>query len=556
MASTSTQDATRDRAAQPPPREVELKLFVPPSSVARIWSHPAVIERAIGPLRVARIVSRYFDTEARDLLALHMALRLRRSGRVWLQTLKVAGRERSALSARDEWEMTVSGPALELRRLRGTPLDVLGSSRSLAARLRPVFSTTFRRETRRLRLDDGSEVELAFDRGEIVSGRGKAKRVMPICEVEIEVKDGQTPDLMRFASLLAREVALIPLAASKAQRGHRIAAGAPLAPEKTRLPELGGGDTSQIALGRMLNACNEAMLANAHALLEIESSSSSEAARATAAVPRVDDVLEFVHQGRVAIRRMRSALPFFRPVAKGRRIAALDESLRAIGHVFGAARDWDVFVTTTIARITKKIARDIEDRSALAELHEAAESARLDAHHALMTCLDIGAFGATAIAVTRVAEHFMAEPRTGSTIGESAPAWLGKRRRRVLKRSRRIASLDDEQRHDLRVEVRCLRYALDLVEPLYDDTIVTPFRDALTDLQDKLGKLNDLVVADRLMRTLPETPAIAAIRSRYTAWLDQQVREHLPKVAASFVKLELIRPPWTKAADDIAPPAS
>ncbi len=51
-----------------------------------------------------------------------------------------------------------------------------------------------------------------------------------------------------------------------------------------------------------------------------------------------------VHQMRVAVRRARSALALFPPVADGPRAA---DSLKRLGHMLGPARDWDVFMTET-----------------------------------------------------------------------------------------------------------------------------------------------------------------------------------------------------------------
>lgn len=521
----------------PVPREVELKLFVPPSSVAGLWAHPLLVTQAIGPLRVSRIDNRYFDTAERDLAQRRMALRLRRVASRWMQTLKVSEVDERAISARGEWEMPVAGPALELARLRGTPLAEIGSLRSLATRLRPVFTTNFRRETRLLRLKDGSEVECAFDVGVIHAGRGVTRQSLPICEFEIEVKhaaiEGQAVDLMKFAARLVREVALIPLAASKAARGFRLADRVVLAPVKVRLPDPQSHDLPRLHLGRVLEACNRALLANAHALLE---------------EPVTADVdIEFIHQARVAVRRMRSALQTFRPVARGPRFDALDDALRTMGHRFGDARDWDVFTTTMFDRIGEVTAADEPDHAVLGALRIAAAERRDQAHLALRTYLDAGAFGATTIAVERLVNRLSRDEGGSATLEKLAPVWLANQCDRVVQRARRIAVLDQEQRHGLRIEVKRLRYALDLLGTLYEAGLAKDFNGALAGLQDKLGKLNDAVVAGQLMQSLPASDAIDLLRTRFDAWLDRHVRKQLPKVAALSVAFELTPQPWQDA---------
>jgi len=528
--------------AAPVPREVELKLFVPAASIDHLWANPWLIAQAIGPLRVARLDNRYFDTPDRALAQRRMALRLRRSGRQWLQTLKVADADEGALSSRGEWEMPVAGPVLELRRLRDTPLSTIVPQRGLAARLAPVFTTSFRRESRLLRLKDGSVVEFAFDRGLIVSGRGRSRRTLPICEVEIEAKEG-TPDLMKFAARLVRDVALVPLAASKAARGHRLAEGRALEPARADLPVPRGDDDVRMHLARVLGACNRALLANAHALLET--------------VAGADAGIEFVHQARVAVRRMRSALRTFGSVVEPRRLDALDAELTALGTMLGGVRDWDVFATTTMKRLRDEVASDDEGKVALEAIRVATAAQRDDAHRRLIAALATGAFGATTIAVERMATRLTGKGGRRTTLAESAPDWLANQRERLIRLARRIAVLDNDARHGLRVEVKRLRYALDLLEGLYEPKAVAAFHDALADLQDRLGRLNDLVVAKHLLHALPESEASALARTRFDAWLHHHVRKQLPKVAAQSVAFELTPVPWlaTPASSTVADPA-
>jgi triphosphatase len=523
------------------PRELELKLFVPPSSIGRLWRHPLISEHACGPMRVSRIDNRYFDTAEHDLARQRMALRLRRIGRNWLQTLKTSATSDGALSIRGEWEMPVAGAALQLTKLRDTPLASIGSPRTLARRLRPVFTTNFRRESRMLRLGDGSEVEFAFDVGSVFVGRGRTRRSLPICEVEIELVKAGDADaattLLRFAARLARDVPLIPLAEGKAARGYRLANAAVVEPFKAELPEPHSDDHAGRHLANVLTACNGALLGNAHALVE-----------GTAAASSIDDQIDFIHQARVAIRRMRSALITFPSVAKGHRFDTLDKALRDIGRVFGAARDLDVFATATIKRLDGKIVSGDDGSAALADLRMEVDARRAVAHRALMDHLDAGSFGATTIAVMRIVLRLNAANdamnRAAKTLGDLAPVWLGKQRDRVIAQSRRIAVLDLEERHRLRIEVKRLRYGLDLLEKLYEGESLRRFHDALAELQTKLGKLNDESVGKRLLQTFDATPARDLVLERYSIWLERHVQKQLPKIAASSVEFELTPPPW------------
>ena len=68
---------------------------------------------------------------------------------------------------------------------------------------------------------------------------------------------------------------------------------------------------------------------------------------------------EPVHQMRVAVRRLRSALALFRRAAACPELDAAKAGLRALGQALGPARDWDVFGTG----IGEAVAAAFHDRS-------------------------------------------------------------------------------------------------------------------------------------------------------------------------------------------------
>lgn len=513
------------------PREVELKLFVPTGSVDRVWSSPLVAALAVGPRRVARLDNRYFDTPDRALASRRMALRLRRSGGRWVQTLKTSGDGAGALSTRGEWEMPVAGPALELERLRDTPLAALGEADALGATLSPLFSTDFRRESQGLRLPDGSDVELAFDRGTIVSGRGAGKRTLPICEVEVEWKRSSDPAvdvddaLLRFAAKLAADVPMIPLAASKAMRGYRLADGAGAAAATAGPPSPTGDDDARHHLARMLTGFCEAMLAEVHALLSLPPDDA-------------DAGTESVHRARVAVRRMRSVLRLYAPVLSPKRTRALTTALRALGHDFATVRDLDVFATEALPAIADRIG-SVDDGRSIEALRETTVRDRATAHVALRATLEQGAIGVTALSVARFA-HRLSRGDPADALGTVAPRWLQRQHRRVVRLARRLADLDAHRRHRLRIEVKRLRYAVDGLGALYDGALVDRYLAALVDLQARLGRLNDGFVAKERL----DASDSGALAQRYAEWFMHHLGKQLPKVASDALAFELAPRPW------------
>jgi inorganic triphosphatase YgiF len=195
------------------PLERELKLIASPRSAA-------ALARALKLPRRARVIhSIYFDTPGGALRRRRMAVRVRRDGRRWLQTVKG---ERSA-AVRNEWETPVASRRLDFSRFpiaamrRATGVDL----KRLEPALQAVFETRF---TRRARLFSRGEakIEVALDRGYVRAGR----RREAIREVELELKSGSMRALRREASKLMERFGLQPSEESKAARGYRLARGA------------------------------------------------------------------------------------------------------------------------------------------------------------------------------------------------------------------------------------------------------------------------------------------------------------------------------------------
>ena len=82
--------------------EIELKLALPEDALP-LLQRQSLLRRAVSR-KTEQLVNLYYDTPA---LALHqrgIALRLRKQGRIWLQTVKCAGSSSAGLSTRPEWE--------------------------------------------------------------------------------------------------------------------------------------------------------------------------------------------------------------------------------------------------------------------------------------------------------------------------------------------------------------------------------------------------------------------------------------------------------------------
>ena len=304
------------------PRETELKLVLAPGEGAKV--------AAVAPLaglegRRSRFSAIYFDTPTHELARHGLGLRLRREGRHWRITLKASGDSAAGLHQRPEWEYPVPGPVLDLARFAATPLAALPSAATLHERLAPILATEFRRTRWELAPHPGSRLEVALDEGRIVA-RGRAS---PVQELEIEVLDGPVSAAFDLAEALASSLAMRPEPASKLARGLKLAFASRPKPVHAVHEPIANAPDAREAARRIVAACLAHAQANESGVLDAHD-------------------IEFVHQLRVAFRRLRSALRLFRQALQTGEDAAFAEDLRWAAGVLGRCRDWDVFVTETL----------------------------------------------------------------------------------------------------------------------------------------------------------------------------------------------------------------
>jgi inorganic triphosphatase YgiF len=193
--------------------ELEIKLSVSDTAQAQAlkWlsSRPEV-----RPGETKSLINRYFDTPNADLNRAKAALRIRKAGDAYIQTLKTRGEFVDGAHRREEWEWPVRGPDLDLSLLRETPLN---SELDLSS-LQVVFETNFQRQV--LWLEEGQAViEIAVDSGSVAGNDAR----WPLHEVEFELKSGGGERLVVWALELAREVPVFLNLVSKAEQGYFLA---------------------------------------------------------------------------------------------------------------------------------------------------------------------------------------------------------------------------------------------------------------------------------------------------------------------------------------------
>ena len=490
--------------------EIELKLTMDPAHVADLRRHPLLASLAQGKPRRQRLHSIYFDTPELDLLRAGGALRLRRVGGRWVQTVKGGGSVAGGLHQRDEWEWPVQGGEPDLTLIAETSLAAIMTDK-LQARLCPVFVTEFWRTAWQLRTAQGAEIELALDQGEVQAGDSR----LPISEIELELKAGEAASLFEVALAIQEQVPLRVEDLSKAQRGYLLASGATPPPRTAQPVALAPQMPVAQALRRITGECLAQLQGN---------------------VAGLGQNPEYLHQARVAVRRLRSALGVFGaqlPEAP----ADVVEELRWLMGCLGPARDWDVFVTQTLPPILE----ELSGNPALARLQ--ADAARLREAHRLAALEAVASQRYTRLVLTlglwlaRQAEP-QGEP---VALADFAAQTLTRQHKRLCRRGKHHATLSPAERHALRIAAKKLRYAAEFFAGLYLRKRARPYLAALAALQDVLGALNDAAVTQRLLAELAVSRGQAAgIVSGWMACASRVQLAGLDRAWRGFVRQKVL----------------
>ena len=476
------------------PQEIELKLTLPYSD------HEALVRmlRKSTPLSRRKsahqnLMSVYYDTPEQDLRKRRIALRVRQvetsTGPVWVQTLKTGGASGSALTRRGEWEKNVQDRDLSMDALDATPWRDIDPDGAIYRALAPCFITRFERTTWQVRAKDRSIVEVALDIGKIES----ADKLAPICELELELKTGDSSSLFDLAQSITAHVAVVPASLSKAERGYALAQGTLDMPQRSRPLNLSADQPLVEAAQQVFRETFFQFTRNLDIL-------------------QLTDNVEVVHQARVGWRRLKSALRLFRPVLVQDRLPDIS-SLQTLLDSLGQLRDLDVALSDTLPLIASVYTSDDSDRLLnlnrfVQSLAEAAQAKRL----AVRSALRVPTVGATLLSITRYIEEMSLVDFVAT---ESKPlrldSWTEHRLRKgksKLDRSMSVVSGKDAQ-HRVRILAKRLRYGLDSMQSVLPNRLVKRWLKKADALQGSIGESRDFQRLHQLAVEFGAEPGLA-----------------------------------------------
>jgi CHAD domain-containing protein len=327
------------------------------------------------------------------------------------------------------------------------------------------------------------EVRIELLQGRLHAVAGEA----PVLRLRLS---GAPAAVLGLARSLAADLPLLPAALPLAEMAWALAHGVPPRPRRQGAPSLAAAETVGDGWHATIIHLLDVLLAEAmNARIE--------------AGPRG------VHQSRVALRRLRSAIKLFRPALGAAAPRDWDAMLAAIARVFGEARDWDVFLEGTVAPL--RAALPSERR--FARLARAAREVQAAAYARIAEMLTSPAFRdaiwwgmqmAHPSSVAVEAVEALAAP-----IRPYGARMLQRRWKRLRRAGEGIEELSPEALHHLRLDVKRFRYAMELFGALSNEKASARFLKRLAALQEALGLANDAEVARGLGASLARVSQFA-----------------------------------------------
>jgi len=508
----------------PPPALATLRLSLEPTRLPELRRHRLLRELTEGRSGSRRLQRALFDTPSLELFKSGVLLEIRRVGRRFVQRLVRSESGASPL------EIPVPRLEPEPERIPEPELrELVARAASLEAftRVAEVELVRSRRTLRR----EGTVISFDLDAGEVRTLRGLA----PICELTLRLEHGERSELFEIAASLQESLPLRIATRSPLERGVELLTGVHPSPQRAGRVRTGPEATLEAVIEASLASAFEQILAN------------EEPARRG-----VDP--EGVHQMRVGVRRLRSALSLFGAFLPAERSGPLREELRWLAGELGRARDLDVFTEETLLPLR----RMRPDDPHLKRLTNESEAMRADAQALVREALDGDRYAKLTFRAGRFVygREWRDQPLTPVSARIFQPAstvareLLKRRYQKVRRHGRGPALAREADRHALRIQLKKLRYASEFLRGLFPGHGARRFLRRIRALQDRLGHLNDAAAARELLgaalqrvrrSTDPNLVAAAGFVEGWSARGAEQILEDLEPDWRSFARR---RPFW------------
>ncbi|WP_291352223.1 MULTISPECIES: CYTH and CHAD domain-containing protein [unclassified Acinetobacter] len=445
--------------------EVELKFQIPASQQEKLYQ--LFLNKNA---RLISLYAKYYDTPERHLAKKNISLRQRLEDDHWIQTLK-APSDHSLQRFELEKDLgKIKDPTLDLKIYQSNSQakqllqNALGKQ---AKNLIVQYETAVQRLVHLVHFNR-SEIEVSLDRGEIHHN----DQTVPIYEIEFELKQGSIQDLIKFIHPWVQRYHLWLDVRSKAQRGDLLAQNLKNPAAQFASPlQLDQQDSTDHVLKQIINNALQHLLPNASVIATAQYDS------------------EHVHQTRVAIRRLRSALRVFDDWSKDID-ADWQEQLTHLFRQLGSTRDRDA--------LSEGLLPQLEQAGApLVQLPDTPEESSIAIDESLRSS-DFVELILNLLRFVHQTSTKQKKPQLKKDIAKK----LQKMHQQICQDADQFLELDIPSRHRTRKRMKRLRYSVEFVASLYPSKEIKRYLKDLKPAQESLGQYNDLMVAEALFQDM------------------------------------------------------
>jgi triphosphatase len=421
------------------------------------------------------LTSVYYDTEDLALYEAGLSLRLRNNGDGrHVQLVEFPNGATHYAADHIEWEETIASERPDFVGPNDHAYPPVLNEK-LRNALKPVFRSRVKR-TSHLVTRGNAEIGVTIDDNKVDTGEHSAA----FSEVEVALKRGEPSELFQFVWMLDETVPLRLAVEAEGARGYRLLKNEPEEVIKTVSIPLQAGMTSADAFRVIAHSCLHQVAGNERAMC---------AGNAAA-----------LHQMRVGLRRLRTALSVFSGFLLDSQIDTIKAEIKWMSRVLAPARELDVFLTEVVLPLR----REYREEAGLQSLYRSYSAQRAKAYERARQAANSVRFRALMLELAAWIEtgpwtmnqNEPARIARARPIAPFAVEELTRRRKKVKKEGKRLTQLNPAERHELRIRVKKLRYAAEFFSKLFPGKKrrKRELLASLKKLQDALGDVNDVAV--------------------------------------------------------------
>jgi inorganic triphosphatase YgiF len=501
--------------------EIELKLTIDKQYASRLSKHPVITHKLASKPSSHKLTSIYFDSPDSKLMDTGVTLRVSHTSSGWIQTIQLSGSSCVGLHQYLQWHSPIASNHPDFTKIVEPILVRIFPNNKSRRSIIPIFKTEIHRTSWQLAFNNGDQVEVAFDLGRLIVN----DKEEVISEIKLKLKSGNVGRLFDLALELQDAIPLNIENLTPAQRGYAYYRYNPPQVIKAQLPTLTRKMNANIAFKEIVWECINQLQLNQNVVLHTAD-------------------IEGVHQMRIALRRLRSAFSLFKLILGHKKCAFILSELKWLSDILGKARDIDVLLTQTIPGIPTQF----KHHQGLLTLQQLALKRQIKVYDFIRDALLSQRYNCLLLTICSWLENEKwKETKKHYKLITAATRTLNKFHKQLLRHNENLTDMSPEYRHATRIASKRLRYAAEFFTGLYPAKDCTKFIKILAQVQECLGQINDLTVAERLLDELkgpqPDAQSMQVIQ-RFKQSNTSSATHNIAKINPIWKQLTTTKPFW------------